>query len=245
MIKRILILIALIATSVYLVLAVTVFNAKPTGRTCKSIELEIKDDTDLGFVTLKDIEGNLKRKKVFPVGSDLERIDTRSIETTLEKNSFIKNAECYITAGGKVKIDIYQRIPMMRIMSSNGDNYYIDNEGKIMNATGKAVRVAVATGYIDRKFAQEKLFELARFLKSDDFWNSQIEQINVTTKKELELIPRVGDHVLFIGKPEMFDIKFRKLKAFYKEALNNVGWNKYERISVEFNNQIICTKKER
>lgn len=245
MIKRILILVALIATSVYLVLAVTVFNAKPTGRTCKSIELEIMDNTDLGFITLKDIENNLKQKKIFPVGSELDKIDTRGIENVLEKNSFIKNAECYITAGNKIKIDVYQRIPMMRIMSSNGDNYYIDNEGKIMSATGKAVRVAVATGYIDRKFAQEKLFELAKFLKSDDFWNSQVEQINVTNKKEIELIPRVGNHVLFIGKPEMFDIKFRKLKAFYKEGLNNVGWNKYERISVEFNNQIICTKKER
>lgn len=245
MIRRILILTALIATSVYLVLAVTVFNAKPTNRECKSIELEIKDNTDLGFVTLKDIETSLKQKKLSPVGKTLESIDTRAIENTLEKNSFVKNAECYITSGGKLKIDLYQRIPMMRVISSNGDNYYIDNEGKIMNANGKAVRVTVATGYIDRKFAQDKLFELAKFLKSDYFWDSQIEQINITTKQEIELIPRVGDHVLFIGKPEMYEIKFRKLKAFYKEALNNVGWNKYERISVEFNNQIICTKKER
>ena len=245
MIRRILILTALIAASVYLVLAVTVFNTKPTNRECKSIELEIKDNTDLGFVTLKDIETSLKQKKLSPVGKALESIDTRAIENTLEKNSFVKNAECYITSGGKLKIDLYQRIPMMRVISSNGDNYYIDNEGKIMNANGKAVRVTVATGYIDRKFAQDKLFELAKFLKSDYFWDSQIEQINITTKQEIELIPRVGDHVLFIGKPEMYEIKFRKLKAFYKEALNNVGWNKYERISVEFNNQIICTKKER
>lgn len=245
MIKRILILTSLIATSVYLVLAVTVFNAKPSDMECRGIELEIKDNTDLGFITLKDIENSLKLKKISPVGKNPESINTREIETILEKNSFIKNAECYITSGGKVKIDIYQRIPMMRVMSSNGDNYYIDNEGKIMTATGKAVRVTVATGYIDRKFAQDKLFELAKFLKSDYFWNSQIEQINVTTKQEIELVPRVGEHILFIGKPEMYDIKFRKLKAFYKEALNNVGWNKYERISVEFNNQIICTKKER
>lgn len=243
--KRILILIALIATSVYLVLAVTVFNAKPSDRECNGIELEIKDNTDLGFITIKDIETSLKQKKILPTGKNLENIDTRNIENFLEKSSFIKNAECYVTAGGKVKIDLYQRIPMMRIMSSNGDNYYIDNEGKIMKVTGKAVRVTVATGYIDRKFAQEKLFELAKFLKSNYFWDSQIEQVNVTTKQEIELIPRVGDHVLFLGKPEMYDIKFRKLKAFYKEGLNKVGWNKYERISVEFNNQIICTKKER
>ena len=55
MIKRILILIALIATSVYLVLAVTLFNAKPLERTCKGMELEIMDNIDYGFITLHDI----------------------------------------------------------------------------------------------------------------------------------------------------------------------------------------------
>ena len=244
MIKRILILIALIATSVYLVLAVTLFNAKPLERTCKGMELEIMDNIDYGFITLHDIEGSLKREKLLPVDVKQKDINTREMELLLEKNPFIKDAECYITAGGKVKIDLYQRIPLLRVMSSNGDNYYIDNEGKAMKASGKPVHVAVATGYIDRKFAQDKLFELARFLQNDKFWNAQIEQINVTPKQEIELVPRVGNHILFIGKPELYETKFRKLKAFYTEGLNKVGWNKYNRISVEFNNQIICTKKE-
>ena len=56
MIKRILIISALIATSVYLMLAITVFNTKPADRECKNIELDIKDDTDLGFITIQDIE---------------------------------------------------------------------------------------------------------------------------------------------------------------------------------------------
>ena len=38
---------------------------------------------------------------------------------------------------------------------------------------------------------------------------------------------------------------FFRMRTFYQSALNRVGWNKYERISIEFNNQIICTKKEK
>lgn len=124
MIKRILILIALIATSVYLVLAVTLFNAKPLERTCKGMELEIMDDIDYGFITLHDIEGSLKREKLLPVDVKQKDINTREMELLLEKNPFVKDAECYITAGGKVKINLYQRIPLLRVMSSNGDNYY-------------------------------------------------------------------------------------------------------------------------
>lgn len=245
MIKKILILLALIATSIYLVLAVTVFNTKHTDMLCGGIDMEIKDEVNYGFISLKDIESTLKGKKLLSSDKNCNEINIKEIERTLKQNSFIKNAECYITAGGKVKVDIYQRIPLMRVMSNNGDNYYIDNEGKIMNAQGKAAHVAIATGSIDRKFAQEKLFLLAKFIQENDFWNCQIEQINVTSKQEIEIVPRVGNHILFIGKPEMLDKKFRKLKAFYSEGLNNIGWNKYKQISVEFDNQIICTKKEK
>ena len=113
-----------------------------------------------------------------------------------------------------------------------------------MTLPGKAVHVVVATGKIDRKFAQQELYTLAKFLQANDFWNAQIEQINITPKHEIELVPRVGDHILFLGKPGNYDEKFTKLQTFYKKALNQVGWNKYKRISIEFNNQIIGTKKD-
>ena len=122
MIKRILILLALIATSVYLVLAVTMFNAKPLDRPCEGMELEIMDDIDYEFITLRDIETIFKNKKLLPTGKKQKDINVRSLETELEKNPFVKDAECYITKGGKVKIDVYQRIPLMRVMSSNEGN---------------------------------------------------------------------------------------------------------------------------
>ena len=55
--------------------------------------------------------------------------------------------------------------------------------------------------------------------------------------------PRVGDHIVYLGKLDQFEDKLDRLKVFYKKALNEVGWNKYSRISLEFNNQIICTKR--
>ena len=76
-------------------------------------------------------------------------------------------------------------------------------------------------------------------------WKAQIQQINVTPAKELELVPQVGDHIIFLGKPGNYENKFDRLKTFYKKGLNEIGWNKYSRISLEFNNQIICTKKEK
>ena len=160
MIKRILILCTLLLISAYLVLAVTAFNG---------MELVVKDSVNFGFVTPAEVKALLKAKKLSPEGKPLNSINVRRLEETLYKHPFISDAECYLTSGGKVGIEIYQRIPLMRIMSDNGDNYYIDQEGNIMSAPGKPVHVAVATGYIDRKFAQEELHKLGNYLQADPF----------------------------------------------------------------------------
>lgn len=244
MIKRILILCILLAVTAYLIVAVTVFNRKPENQVCKGMELVVKDSIDYDFITETEVKNLLKQKNLYPEKKRIGTINVRLLEETLSRHPFISKAECYLTSGGKVGIEVYQRIPILRIMSSNGDNYYIDQSGKIMSAAGKSVHVAVATGFIDRKFAQNELYQLGLYLQQNPFWKAQVEQINVTPRKELEIVPRVGDHILFLGKATDFEEKFSKLQTFYSKVLNRIGWNKYERISIEFNNQIIGTKKE-
>ena len=107
---------------------------------------------------------------------------------------------------------------------------------KLRATTDKAEAVAMYPG------VQKMLDKLAK--TNIDVYKRQ-EQINVTQAKELELVPRVGEHIIFLGKPGNYEEKFEKLKTFYEKGLNQVGWNKYSRISLEFNNQIICTKKEK
>lgn len=245
MIKRILIFLTLTAMTIYFIAAAVLFSKKPEQEVCKGMTLAIKDSIDYGFTTEQQIKSILKKKKLYPEGKQLKDINVRNIEEVLSQYPFIKEAECYITSGNKVNIEIYQRIPIIRIISDNGDNYYIDDEGKIMNYTEQPVHVAIATGFIDRKFAQNELYELGKYIRTNTFWKSQVEQINVTPQKEIEIVPRVGEQILFLGKIDDYTEKFSKLQKFYKEALNKVGWNKYDRINVEFDNQIICTKKDK
>lgn len=245
MIKRILICCLLVLVSCYIVVAVTVFNRKPAEEKCQSMELTIQDSVDFNFVTAKDIETLLKTKRILPTGKPMGAINVRLLEETIAQHPFVSEAECYLTSGNKVSVNVWQRIPLLRIMSDNGDSYYIDNKGQIMPKVNRPVHVTVATGTIDRKFAQKELFALGKYLQSNPFWNAQVEQIHVNSQKELEIAPRVGNHILFLGKAEDYDEKFSKLQTFYKEALNHVGWNKYQRISIEFKNQIIGTKKEK
>ena len=237
MIKRILLSIVLLLVLAYLIVAVTAFNRKPAGQVCRDVELVIKDTVYAGFITKKEVAAMLEKKGVSPIGKHLDRIRTKTLEQALSKHPLIDEVECYKTPSGKLCIEVTQRIPILRIMSANGENYYLDNKGTVMPPDAKCVaHRAIVTGNVEKSFAMRDLY--------NSFWNAQIEQIHVLPDKNIELVPRVGDHVIYLGKLDDFERKLKRVKVFYEKGLNKVGWNKYSRISVEFGNQIICTKRE-
>ena len=57
-------------------------------------------------------------------------------------------------------------------------------------------------------------------------------------------VPRVGDNIVYLGRPDGLRRKLDRLRKFYKYGLSRVGWDRYSYISVEFDNQIICKKRK-
>ncbi len=245
MLKKLFIFLFLILVTVYLIVAATVLNGKPTEAVCPGMELVINDSIDYGFISKREILRLLNNKKLSPIGKKISEINVRELEEELKKHPLIGNAECYRTPGNRIGIEITQRVPILRVMAANGEQYYIDDKAHTMPVPNSAANVAIVTGHVDKAFATKELYEFGMFLQKNPLWKAQIQQINVTTAKELELVPQVGDHIIFLGKPNHYENKFERLKTFYKKGLNEIGWNKYSRISLEFDNQIICTKKEK
>ena len=245
MVKRILLFIVMLVLIAYLSIAITAFNRKPADQTCRDVELVIKDTAYAGFITKDELKGVLQNKGIYPIGKKLERISTKSLERELSKHPLIAEAECYKTPSGKVCVEVAQRIPILRVMSNNGENYYLDNKGTIMPQEAKCVaHRVIVTGNVEKSFAMKDLYKFGVFLQNNKFWDAQIEQVNVLSDRTVELVPRVGDHLIYLGKLENFENKLSRLKIFYEKGLNQVGWNKYSRINLEFSNQIICTKRE-
>ena len=106
-----------------------------------------------------------------------------------------------------------------------------------------AANLVIVTGNLNSAYAIDKLLPLGKIMQNDPFWNQMIEQINVTDRGNVELIPRMGDHIVNLGKPENYQDKLYRLKVFYENGLSKIGWNKYSKIDLEFNNQIVCTRK--
>ena len=243
MLKRILLLIVLLLISTYLVVAITAFNRKPAGQVCHDMELVIRDTAYASFITKKEVTGILEKKDILPIGKPMDHIRSKTLEKELAQHPLIDEVECYKTPSGKICVEVSQRVPILRVMSTNGENYYLDNKGEVMPPNAKCIaHLAIVTGKAEKSFTMRYLYKFGVFLQNNKFWNAQIEQIHVLPDRNVELVPRVGNHIIYLGKLDDFEHKLDRVKTFYEKGLNKVGWNKYSRINVEFSNQIICTK---
>jgi len=186
-------------------------------------------------------------------GRPLAALDVELIEEVLETESFILDADVFITADNQVRIRVIQREPVLRVIDNNGMNYYLDIDGmKMPPSKHFTAKVLVATGSLpayDVSFQERKrnrlkdAFELTQLILNDEFLNPMIEQIYFSTNGKITLVPKVGNHKILFGRYELAEDKLKRLKAYYKEALPYEGWRKYATISLEYEGQVVCKKR--
>jgi len=243
--KRTLVILLDVIIAVYLLLAVTVFNEPDEKATvCTEVNIHIDDNQPEGLLTPAEIKLLLQRERAYPLTQPMKFVSTRQMEEVLHQNPFVAGVQCYKTQNGHVVIRLEQRKPVLHIMTQTGEQYYIDREGNILPHVARLKgNLLVATGKISRMYARKRLAPIATLISDDRFWQEQTVQLNVLDDGTLELVPRVGDHVVYLGQPVAVDRKLARLRKFYKYGLSHAGWNRYERINVEFDNQIVCTKR--
>ena len=227
---------------VYSVLGMT--NRHEDVRLCRGVDLHITGSRHFDLIDEDMVLSLLKEHSLDPIGSPLEAIDVEAIEQTLALHPLVGKAQCYKTGGDMLRINLSGKVPLVRVLNNRGQDFYVDSHGEILSQHSLAVQLPVATGYIDREFASKELLEVVRAIDRSEFWKAQVEQINVTSDKQIELVPRVGDHLLILGTADNIEDKLERLMNFYEKGLDNVGWNKYRSISVAYENQVVCKKRK-
>ena len=248
-----------VVIAVYLVLAFTSFDRKGNSKAvCSKVNIDIADNAAGGFLDAKVIKERLQKNGYYPIGKPLSEVNARGIEEMLRRSPFVKTAECYKTEGGHVYISVTQRMPVIRIKADSGDDYYVDDNDCIMPRSNYTSDLIIASGNISRWYAINYISPLGKAIMQNDLWKNLIEQIHILPDHGVELVPRIGDHIVYIGRlpdgksrkqheteiNEFLDKKMTRLEKFYKYGLSQVGWNKYSYINIEFDNQIICKRKE-
>ena len=237
-------LLLLLGLCAYLVFAFVNFNKSKDSTVCSKVSVVIGDTEKANFVSEADIRQILKDTKLNPEGKEMGDVSLLRIKKAVDSHQFVLHSVCYSRPDGEVVIEVRQKLPVLRVMPERGEGYYIDGAGKKIPHVDYPADVIVVTGNVNYQKARKYLTTFAQIIQEDEFWSDMIEQINVTAGGKLELAPRLGDHVVELGKPQDIGLKLSHLKMFYEKVINEVGWNKYSRISLEYNNQVVCTRKE-
>ncbi len=214
---------------------------------CVEVTITIEDGTD-AFVDSLMVMDILKESGIYPIGKKMRDINPISIKNLLEKNPFITTVDCYQTNNGmpvgtgKLCVRVNERIPVLLVFEDNS-SYYVDALANVIRTdTIYAKNVLVANGEISNNYLAE-LVELAQFIKTDEFWDNQIEQVFVSKnnmkQRVITLIPRVGSQKIFLGTIDDYDKKLKRLRKFYERGLNTIGWNKYSILNLEYKDQVV------
>jgi cell division protein FtsQ len=180
----------------------------------------------------------------------LDEINSEIIESEIEKIPGILTADVYklmISEKGSYKgvlvVKVKNRKPVMRVITSTG-SYYLDKFGmRIPISLNYATNVLVTTGSVSEKFAVEQLLPFVLYVEDNEFWKAQIQQVHVEEDGDVLLTPLVGGHIIELGDLGNYRQKLQIMREFYKQVLVKNNWDKYEKVSLKYNNQVVAKRR--
>ena len=224
---------------------------KKNQKKCSDIKIEITGVERHMFIDEKDVLTILNAAGPV-VGNKIATINLRAMETMVEKNSWVKNAEMFIDNNQVLQVRIEERQPVARVFTLEGSSFYLDSNALRLPLSEKiSARVPVFTGFPSDKPKLAKpdsallynIVKIGQYIGADSFWMAQVAQVDITPQSNFEMIPIVGDHVVVLGDAENVDNKFKRLYTFYRKAWLQNGINTYEKFDVQYNNQVVAVKK--
>lgn len=218
-------------------------NTRYSNKTCIDYRINLADE-NTSLITRGEIILLIESIQDSIVGTTITEVPIYEIERKIESLNDVQNAEVYINMEGMLHIDVIQKKAIVRISPKEGKDFYMDSEGSIFGLSENYTEhLLIANGNIQDSTDYMTVLDLAKHISSDSLWNAQIVQIYLKDNKEIELVPRVGNHTILLGDITNYQEKLRNLYLFYEKGVNQVGWNDYKEINLKFRNQIVCVKR--
>ena len=228
-----------------------------------TIVIHVEDEN--AFITDSIILKSLKNQQLLFEGQKIEELEIEAIEQFVGSISQVKSVDVFQQIDGEWQINIHIRKPIARVFNKFGETFYLDSEGNTMSTTpSHTARTLVFTGEIkdkpnsisvddiinnDSLISIRKLDDIYRisdYVCNDPLFHSMVGQIHLEKNGDFILVPLVGDQKIIFGTAHSIsevESKFEKLRIFYKEAIAYEGWTKYAEISLKYEGQIVCKKK--
>jgi cell division protein FtsQ len=233
--------------------ALVVFaDGRQQQKNCDKVSISIENEYNNYFISEKEVTELLTKDGAEKItGLNRNEIDLKNLEMRIKAHKFVRDAQVSRDLKGSLKVSIKQNRPIARLIHENSDkDVYIDDTGNLLplseRYTARVIPVtrSVKAPALNNAFFQDSVgqayLSLLQFIDHDAFWKAQLAQMQIEADGKVIFQPQVGDQRIEFGLPDNIEQKFKKLMVVYKHVLPQMGWSRYKRINVEFNDQIIC-----
>lgn len=219
---------------------------------CAGYDIEISGPSDEFFIDQKDVEALLTNNGKFSIkGREIQQFDLRKMEASLKNNVWISEAELFFDNDQVLQVRVKERQPIARIFTVGGNSFYIDSAAVRLPLSEKlSARLPVFTGFPSEgmkmnradSLLMRQISAMSGYILRDSFSMALVAQVDIRENREMEIIPTIGKQVIEWGEATDYEKKFRRLKLFYTKVLSQTGLDYYERVKVQYNNQVVGVK---
>lgn len=192
--------------------------------------------TPVYFVDEKDIKELVKQ---YNPTRKIGDINIPELEKKINLIPFVDSANVYLNLNGNLNVDIKQRVPAFRL-NKDGKDFYVDKKGvEFPISKNFSLPSMLVMGDV-KPSEYEALGDLIEKIDKDDF--SKKYFIGITKEKEdYNLLTSDGNYKVEIGDLDNIDLKVRGFKTFVEKYLVDQSSEKYKKISLKYENQIVTT----
>jgi len=209
------------------------------NRKVNNVVIKFLGDSDL-YLTEDAVNKLLIQNYGSLKNRDKEQVVLNTIEEIIESHPMVKNAQVYFSVEGELISEIIQRKPIGRVEGVN--RFYLDDDGKRMPLSKyHSARVPIITGKITGE-SLEDAYVILDYIYKDEFLRKNVIGIHIKEVGDYQLKLRVDEFVVNLGGVENLDGKFKNFMAFYLKATKDRTLENYAAVSLEFDNQVVCTK---
>ena len=212
-------------------------NLKNNSRIINKIHVKITPNSSY-FISADSIRNSINKY----ILTSKDSISLSRIEQEIDKNTYVEKSQVYMKIGQELNIDIKQKEPIARVITADSI-FYLDKNSNFMSLSKlKSSNVPLIFGfneYSDLKY----LKEISLMIKNDEFLNKNISQLFIKDDQKIDLKMRGNNTIIEFGNNDRLKNKTQNLKAFYNRAISKNEIDKYKKINLQFENQVVVVKK--
>jgi len=218
-----------------------------------------KEPTADELISKREIDSLVRTDVGLLQGLPMNQVNVGKISDVVRKHPAVESVEVVMGVDGVCRAKVVQRVPLFRVLNADASGFYVDRLGQTFPILEKAVAYVPVFIYDGQLNLMEhpctkdyydanalglthldEMIVFANFLKSNDDLRDWTEHVHITQSGEFEVIPRVGDQVIDFGSTDNLEMKTKLLFQFYRSEVARVNIEKYDRINLNFEHQVVC-----